>query len=107
MNLTEECKKEIKEYLIKNGWECRLPLFENDELSRGYFLHSKKSIRNKLKDRFNYKNGVWGWSYKSFDKCLLEYIGPILRNHNIIKFTICHGFTYTSTTWKYNDITRN
>jgi hypothetical protein len=100
--ITEECKKDIIEYLYNNGWGTHIPVFwdyRSCEISRSYFLDSKKGISKQL-NKNHFSLDKWA----SFDKYLLEYIGPILRKHNIIHFTIWDNYQYGSQTWKFDDI---
>jgi len=97
--MTEECKKEILEYVESQGW------FDNTDiidisinfLDPSYFYQSKKGRGRS--DRILH---VWSSDYEKMDKYLLEFIGHILKKHNIKKMTV-HG-DYQSNDWTFNTI---
>lgn len=101
--MTEECKKEIEQYVQSKGWNNRV-LFKDNKLIGSYFYYSKKGIKRKLGNK-------WEKDPENMDKYLLEYIDHILRKHNIIKIIINESTiddikvnTYSSKDWKINNI---
>ncbi len=108
--MTEQCKKDIEEYVSSKGW-INNKIFYEDKFIRNYFYRSKKGIKNNFLEQ-------WGNGIEKMDKYLLEFIGHILRKHNIIEIEIKDSpydndnfdkkiCIYSSKDWKFNNILKN
>ncbi|PCI28674.1 hypothetical protein COB55_03610 [Candidatus Wolfebacteria bacterium] len=94
--MTEECKKEIEEYVVSRGWieEEYGCLFIGDSINDRYFYMSKKGEERRMGATL---------TGGEFDRYLLNYISPILNKHKITIVSISHE-TYKSTDWKFDNI---
>jgi len=104
--MTEECKKEIINYLIKEEWLNKdnehfiTPSFINGSMYIHIFLlkTSIKGINRKILIRIKQNQ-------ETYERYFLEYIGFILKKHNMKEVSI-YTTTYTSTSWKFKEIKR-
>jgi len=109
--MTEECKKEITEYVDSKGFKLDVTLCEfyninnppkgyeliyNHRINRGYYMDSKEGIKRNIE---NMDYGGQGWI--NLDTYFLEFIGHILKKHNIKIIQFAASGTYESTNWKF------
>ncbi|PCI28441.1 hypothetical protein COB55_03910 [Candidatus Wolfebacteria bacterium] len=99
--MTEEFKKDLKEYLDKSSWvNINDPLIlYNEYISRSYFLHSKRGEGGRLRDKW-----ILEQEYEKYDKYLLNYLSPILNKHNIKEISVGHIRKYESLNWSIDTI---
>ncbi len=109
--ITEECKKEIEEYLkIKNYFKINSAVWNiKDQYCKNEFyidivIQADRSYENRL--IYEYKQNP-----EKMDKYFLEYIGHILKKYDLKEFKICDVLndgtthrTYKSTDWKFKNI---
>jgi len=77
--LTKECAQEIGIYVTQQGWVSDgHSIFRGVDynISRSYFIECKKGLHRDIEKVFNKNNHL-------FDRYFLEFIGHILRKHNI------------------------
>ena len=114
--MNEDCKREIEDYVKSQGW-FNLELFNPDAkgvifICESYFCYSKKGADRNLMNKYG-KPCRRGDGEMS--KYLLEYIGHILRKHNIkiikvrsminsLRWGVEEDKSYTSDNWKLNNI---
>ncbi|PCI28676.1 hypothetical protein COB55_03620 [Candidatus Wolfebacteria bacterium] len=101
--MTEECKQEIKDYIDSKGFSYNRNSnvkFYGSGIHRGYYIDSEEG-KNRKFSGFSYDGGDHQW--ESLDKYFLEFIGHILRKHDITEVNLSYDI-YESNNWKFGSI---
>lgn len=96
--MDNKCKHEIKNYIQSQGWLNRSLFNQDDSITMSYFTgkYCKKGVDRSIREKWN-DNRI------KLEKHFLDYIGHILRKHNVKEVSIGH-ILYSSPSWKFKDI---
>ncbi len=102
MEISEQVREEIKEYVFLDGWSNKSLLTVGLYITiyPSYFCYSKKGKQKNLLEK-------WAKDPEKMDKYLLEYLGHILRKYKITEMVVFNDKCdnkYVSDNWNFKDI---